>query len=592
MLLISFLLLTLGLFGLRGVISNLFFVELIGSQYVFLFLRVFYWLCIFTGAISLLLWLRNERVRLLVALEQLRQNWCYLLSIILSALPFLYLVVTKRLGLDFWLDEVISIRRHIVTNLTSALFWYPVPNNHVFTNAISGMYLKVIDAKDLLSVLQDPAMLRSFYLAFGIGTFIICTWTAYRFAGRIAAIVMVVLFTTTLAYLNFVVQVRGYSPSIFFAACLLHAALSYRRDGQRSWALALLVFSALLLYSIPSNLYFLLALFSIFLLPGIYQSLRREKQANVSLSANDFRIFNRPLTLSLGLALGCGLAVLFYLPILDKVLENRYVATLGAFRGSAFPGLLLESLKVFISGRTWLFASAAIGLLVLLIDKKSPGRAERLMIVCFLSAIIILPFLLSALRGDEPFVRSFFVLLPAFFLLAGFGIQTLSERLPDACCQGKAGMIIAMLAIIGYANFVFLSAYIQASADVAATLAKEDVVQVEFLDNRMSASVFLDHYDLRQVIEQFLLQADNTFPVLIDRANTRYVFTLSVYFEAYGIDYEEFEDPADLTHSEAYIFLSYPGKANSEWLRFFPNLACENISASLTIYQVMHCRFD
>lgn len=592
MLLIALLLLSLGLFGLRGVISNVYFVELIGSQYVFLFLRLFYWLCILVGAVCLFFWLRKERTNLLNSLGKLRQNWLYLLTLVLASVPFFYLVITKRLGLDFWLDEVISIRRHIVTSLSSALFWYPVPNNHVFTNALSGIYLKIVDAKDLLTVLQNPGVLRSFYLAFGVGALLVCALTAHRFVGRVAALLMVVLFGTTIAYLNFVVQVRGYSPSIFFAAGLQHSILSYRQAGKRSSALAALAFSAMLLYSIPSNLYFLLVIFFYFVLLGTFAWSQKRARTTFSLDAGSFTIVNRRLTISLALALGCGLAILFYLPILPKILENRYVETLGAFQGAAFPGLLLESLKIFISGRWWLFALSAIGLLAIFIDGQSERRHDQLELICFLAAIIVFPFLLSAARGDEPFVRSFFVLMPAFFLLAATGVQSLAEQIPQGASWSKTALVLALLAIFTYTNTIFFSSFSQNSSSVADTLANEDVDQVEYLDTRLAASVFTDHYHLRQVIKAFQDHADGAIPVLIDRPNTRYVFTLSVYFEAYDIAYEEFGDPAHIESPEAYIFLSYPNKALNEWQATYPNLACENISAVLTIYQVLHCRFD
>jgi hypothetical protein len=467
-----------------------------------------------------------------------------------------------------------------------------VPNNHVFTNALSGIYLKLIDAKELLTVLQTPALLRAFYLAFGLGTLVIGALTAYRFLGRVAALIMVVLFGTTIAYLNFVVQVRGYSPSIFFAAGLLLVILTYLEQGNRASALACLALSAMLLYSIPSNLYFLLALFVYFFVWGIYEWFTKRGDRRTALAAQDFQGLNRPLTLSLALALGCALAVLAYLPILDKILENRYVEALGAFQGSAFPGLLIESLKVFISGRGWLFALAAVGIAILFIDKRSEQRRQRLPIIYFLAASLVLPFLLSAVRGDEPFVRSFFVLMPAFFLLAAAGLQALFERIPRETRQGRALAIGALLALAIYANAVFFSTYALMSSTVAATLANEDVAQVEILDTRLGASVFLDHYHLNELIEGFRRQANSGVPVLIDRANTRYVFTLSVYFEAYGIDYEEFEQPEEIQGQDTYIFLSYPHKALSEWQVIYPDLNCKNISAVLTIYQVLYCQFE
>lgn len=591
MFLIAFLLLTLGLFGLRGVISNVYFVDLVGSQTMFFVLRVFYWGCLLAGAAAFVLWLRRERTRLLAAWGALRRDWLYALALALTAAPFLTLVVTKRLDLDFWLDEVISIRRHIVTELQRALFWYPVPNNHVFTNALSGIYLKLIGAKDLLTVLQHPAILRAFYLAFGLGTLLVVAWTAHRFAGRAAAFVIVLLFSTTLAYLNFIVQVRGYSPSIFFAAALQLAVLIYWRDGRRSAALAAAAFAVMLLYTIPSNLYFLLALFLIFLLLGLYQGFAR-RSLSASLAPNDFHLLNRPLTLSLSISLGCGLALLAYLPILKKVLENRYVETLGAFKGTAFPGLLQESLVVFISGRVWLFALAAVGLLLLFVRKNSAQRTPRLAILYLSVATMVLPYLLSTARGDEPFVRTFFVLLPAFFLLAAIGVQVLVEQVPWPGRAGKAALALALAACFVYANVVFFANYTNASAQVAHTLAIEDVDQVEFRDSRLDASVFMDHYHLRQVIDAFQTQADPGLPVLVDRANTRYLFTLTTYLEAYTIDFREFDYPAEIQSPEAYIFLSYPQQALYKWEVIYPDMQCENISPVLTIYQVLHCRFE
>ncbi len=573
-----------GLFGLRGVIPSSFFADLFNTQYVLLLLRPLYYLSIALSLAVFILYAVERRSRFVSLVQTLRQNAFLIGANLIVALPFMYLITTKRLHLDFWLDELISIRRHIVTTMDRALFWYPVPNNHVFINALSGIYLQLLGAKDLLHVLQTPEILRIFYLLFSLAAVAVAAFTAHRFIGRYASIIIVILWTTTIAFLNFAAQVRGYAPSLLFVSVLLLAILQYKNRPTLATGAVILVFCTLLLYTMPSNLYLLGGLLIYFGLAGLLAL--RSSPGKISLKRDDIYVLNPALSICILIVLGCLLAVVFYLPILHDVLDNKYIVTIGFLQGTAFTHSFIEVFSAFGSNRWLVFGLALAGLLTgIFISTKR--RKEILASSVFLGSSILLPFLLSMARGDDPPPRTFLFCMPAFFLLATLGLHNLFTAISKS---GKKWIEIALIFMLFvYATAAFFLYYGNISTLIRQVLVTENVDFVEYRDERLAASVYLDRYSVRDVINEFSDRADPAIPVLIDGNNTRYDFALTTYLETYEIEYETVSNMASITEPRVYFFLSYPEKSLGELRVIFPVARCTIVTPTLSVYRAVEC---
>ncbi len=384
----------IGLFGVRRVIPSTFWEGLFHTSAVMLVIRPGYWLAL-AGGFALLAFYASSRWKRWAALAvRVKANGLLLCANVLAATPFLFLVISKRVYLDFWLDETISIRRHIVTTIDRALFWYPIPNNHVFTNALAGIYLKLLGAKDLRSVLDNPQVLRAFFMAFGLGAMAVSACVAYRFVNRRASIVVVILWTTSIAFLNFAAQARGYAPSLFFVAALLWALLEYRRVPRLNSGLAILALAAMLVYTMPSNVYWLGSVAIFFGVESLLDL--RLNKGRFTWKPGQVVLVNPAFSISTFIGLGTLVAVLLYLPILPDVMDNKYVQSLGWLQGPAL-SLIPNVLQAFISGRWILFALAGAGLaLGALLPKKR--HSEWGALALFLGCSLLLPFVLSTVR--------------------------------------------------------------------------------------------------------------------------------------------------------------------------------------------------
>ena len=243
------------LLGLRDIIIPSLIKKFISSPALTGLMTPVYWIGLILGGAILALYFRSNPVQFYPGISS-RDLFLWLIL----ASPFLYTVIIKRLFLDFWIDEVLSITRHIQPSIQSALLWYPAPNNHIFSNALTGLYTQLIGATDLLTLLANPLILRSLYFASGVFTIITLAYTAHRFINPRAGQLTLVMLCTTIPWLNFITQVRGYSFSMLFASLMLMFLLQYRERKYRRDALSIGLLSGMMFYTMPSNLYYAAAI--------------------------------------------------------------------------------------------------------------------------------------------------------------------------------------------------------------------------------------------------------------------------------------------------------------------------------------------
>ncbi len=353
-----------------------------------------------------------------------KQNYYSLAFVLAGLLPLIY-AATQYLNADLWWDEILSLVQSSLAGFGSTVTNYQDANNHVFFNILTGLALKVRGVRDIDGALDHARYMRSMQLAFSVLTVVYVYYFAKRFIGEGAASLSVVLLSTTIPFLNFAMQLRGYSLSMLLAAALLFHLWSYLVQSSKFHAIMISITAFLLLYTIPSNIYFVTSLIAAI---GIEYAVRR--------------IFKNPAAGFSGkkvlfglifIAIGCMIAALAYFPLLKQILDCRFVSKAAVTRFYV-PCTIFPSVSfMFLSSRYLLPAMMAIGVGVGIVRLFTTWTSSGPMTSFIrLSLLYMGPFIVSFARNDMPFDRSFVMLAPVFSLLLASGtslfIATLSSN--------------------------------------------------------------------------------------------------------------------------------------------------------------------
>ena len=369
---------------------------------------------------------------------------------------------------DLWWDEITSLEGYALVDFRTIVTGYDQPNNHVLFNVLHRLWLQLLGVADLFGAIDHVGLLRWGQWIVAAGTVAFVARSGWRIFGPMGGALSAVFLVSTLPFLNFSMQLRGYGLGVFFAAGLLDACLhisgglqtasgspdrwGWKKAVRSSVAVTICTFG--LLYSVPSNVY---SAVSVGLWAVAVLALSRIRGGHTATDVENARRQGREGWILLGLGLGTVAAFLAYLPILDAVFHNRFVSVHPPDRffvlATRLPGVLGHLLSfryllvVLIAfGFVWhLMRGSAAG------DPSSSARASRLAVrhdVLLLLMALLIPFVLSFLRNDWPFERTFLVVTPAFALLLGGGTASAARIFSS---PGSRGHALSMLAVAFYA---------------------------------------------------------------------------------------------------------------------------------------------
>lgn len=148
------------------------------------------------------------------------------------AIPWLSYVVFEYINLDFWRDEIYSLEHFVFVPITTIVTDYHIPNNHVFANLLNHIFLYTLDLEDV-DLLIYPWKIRILMLLYTIITFVYVYRIGRNFFHPLTSILSVMVLGSTLPFLNFAVQVRGYSLSIMLNAMSIYYIARYYKIGQK-----------------------------------------------------------------------------------------------------------------------------------------------------------------------------------------------------------------------------------------------------------------------------------------------------------------------------------------------------------------------
>ena len=359
-------------------------------------------------------------------------------AVTLLLLPFLFWVLQRSLTLDFWYDEIFTLDRFIFVPLRQTVTDYSHPNNHIFFNLLSNLYVRCVGLHDTFAAMDTSWVLRLPPLLCAAGTLAFTFQAARRCGGLWSAYLSAVVLATTVPFFNFAAQVRGYSLSMFLLSAMVYFLFRWEETGRAWWAVAVSAAGTLALYTIPSNVYFLLSVGAIYAVAGLVRAAR-----SATPSGPVRRLANRDLVAALLIAAAAAGAVLLYLPVLDKVVSNDYVQTGRPFDAATLTVLMPRMFLYLLSGRYLLLVPLAGAAAICLARRRTVDRIlQRRFLFCL--GGLVLPFVWSSLRGDRPPDRVFVNIAPVCALLVATAVQISAGILPARRNLAFGGSILAL----------------------------------------------------------------------------------------------------------------------------------------------------
>ena len=487
--------------------------------------------------------------------------------------PFLVWVANRTIELDFWYDELVTLNRYVFVPLQVTLTDYTFPNNHIFLNLLNNLYLKAAGLSQVTALMDHPSFIRNLMLFYALVGSVYVYLAGREFISRWVGLFSVLVLATSIPFFNFAAQVRGYGLSIALTGALLfHGWRSAQAFSWRHLA-ASTAAAALLIYTIPSNIYIPASLAAWNILTGGRRLLRGGlKPLKPATLAGEFPLAFASLA-------GLALAIALYSPMLPAVMNNSVVNTRGLFNPVILTKLLPRVLLHFVSAR-WLLAAPALAGLALLLTRadrrENPGAFQLAGGMAFL---LLAPFLFSFVRGDPSFDRIYLAQLPAFSLLIGIGLHLLLRRLPRASRHpGWAALLLGL-----YAALVF-------SGQV---LRNEALTRRNNAEGKGTQNIYTNYYlvDFKpdQLMRDFFSQQD-------EQAHEFLIYNLGdnaaarEYSARYFGYYPNTVDSLRGVKGIFYIITAFPDQFLAEAAVDNPRVTCERLNREVWYQNIFLCQ--
>jgi hypothetical protein len=427
---------------------------------------------------------------------------------IFCVLPFL-IWIYKFITIDISYDEAHSLYTFAIVTFYDTFFHYPAPNNHIFYNFTTQIITRILNIREVTVITEHVYILRSFQAIITILiAFYIYKVMNIIFKNKYNIIIILILFTT-IPFMNYSLQLRGYNISSLFVILIIYYIIKYIELRNKKHLIFILISSTLLMYTIPSNIYILASILGMLILIILYQKIY---ETNFN---------NEILKVIIAIFIGLILSIILYSPILSKVINNRFAAKEATdffYSIKLIPKLSLD----FLSKRYLLIGLFLFGIWLIIF------RLDRKMKIYFLSTVFlfICPFILSFIHQKEPFERVFVPVSPIFTILLSMPIIIIINYLKNKILQISICFLIALYCIITFDNEI-----------------KNNNIEIE---NKISKyDIFPDKiYQLFWVSESFKL--NETIKYLIKNENIRNVLvydhvdlvSLKIYLEINNVNHK------------------------------------------------------
>lgn len=319
-----------------------------------------------------------------------------------SLLLLIIYVVWHRIGLGFWNDELYSLEHFVLVPLETSLWDYHVPNNHILFNLLQNLYLKMIAWQEMRAILESPQILRSLPLLFMLLNMWFLAKVVTIIKGPRLAFLTLLSLLSFIPYQNFALQLRGYGLSVLGVSLIFYGLVLFLKYRNKPSLLWMSLGTFICLYTLPSNIYYLISIaFFILLFHWLYR-----------------RILSKKEVVKLGMAffIGLLLAMVFYIPIFNDVFFNEYVVPGAPFNLNSLVFNLKHFYASYHYGNGALFLLSLSGFAVELLKRK-----KLTWYTGFSLMLIFFPLLINYIRGDHAPPRVFLpsVLFTSFLMALG-----------------------------------------------------------------------------------------------------------------------------------------------------------------------------
>jgi len=336
--------------------------------------------------------------------------------------PLLAVFVILAFGMNYvtiglWHDEAFSIKKFVLHDFIHTATYYPEPNNHIFFNLFNNAMTRLIGVRDFHELLDYIVVLRAIQGMISLITLSYVFRFAKKFFNLETAWIAAIVFATTIPFLNYMVQLRGYNFSMLFVIMTLFYAYSYLSEQRRGYLFAMIGSLFLLIYTMPSNVYFFTALMLVFIFSWLFNFIKNKDQ---DIRARIYAGANRKYwNLLWAGAASLLFIIIAYSPVISNMMTDKYLNRVPDDRFFALSVRLPDYIEGAISGRNVLILMALCATLYVFRLEKFKIYRQKWFGLLFL---MLMPFVLSFLQNTYPLARSFVHITPIFALLVAIPV--------------------------------------------------------------------------------------------------------------------------------------------------------------------------
>ena len=301
---------------------------------------------------------------------------------------------------------------HFVNQDISQLFYYPLPNNHVFHSILVKISTAIWGASPVS--IRFPAFFAGLLII--LFTFLLGKKIANERVGLLAALMM----TISPYIIHYSTHARGYTIMILLGLLLSIESLSYIEKPTIKRLFFISIIASIGMLTMPSMLFLIAGIYTwiIFLLIKNKQSIK-----------NIFINFVLPATFFTAF-----FTIVFYIPVIiesngiDTILSNRFVTS---EPWNIFINKVIPHLKGTFSHFNGNIPNIVVysGLISLIVGLFASQKEKKWELFFLLISLLLGAGVIFVLKHKIPFSRTWIYLLPFIYIVAGYGIDYIVNKI-------------------------------------------------------------------------------------------------------------------------------------------------------------------
>src|ERR1017187_5194429 len=319
------------------------------------------------------------------------KNVVFILILLIELSPFIFWII-NHLFQDAWWDEIISLKDYALVDFKTTVTKYPDPNNHILFNLINNLFTRIFGLRNIYETLNYIYLLRCLQVFFACITILYSYIIVRNFFSKDHSFIVVGILASTIPFLNFSLQLRGYNLSMMFFVMLIYHVWNYLESKKKIDLLLFFLLTFLLIYTLPSNIYAFIAFAITILYRWNKERIINKKEMVLTIKTkNKTKIGDNKRYLLLFLFGLLALLAIYgaYTPIMDTLLNNRFVIKEPENRLFVLNAILPDVINNLLSRRWIIFFIILAGIWLKLKTKKNIPNESKLLELLF---IFVMPF--------------------------------------------------------------------------------------------------------------------------------------------------------------------------------------------------------